>query len=127
MDGHDIENDRAITAQASTAAAAAVDPATHAAEETRRLAEIDGEIALCMPAMRTPFCGKPGCEWPAQKPSAVTPPRASEAGRIKALRLVRDLGWAANPGRQSIEAIGVAFDEFHAEQTALNNAEREAA
>lgn len=24
-------------------------------------------MCKCTPSMRTPFCGKPGCEWPPQK------------------------------------------------------------
>lgn len=31
-------------------------------------------MCKCTPEIKTPFCGKPGCEWPAPKP--YTPPRA---------------------------------------------------
>src|SRR6185295_14801238 len=27
----------------------------------------DGVMCHCTPNIRTPFCGKPGCEWPKQK------------------------------------------------------------
>ena len=28
-------------------------------------------MCRCTPEMRTPFCGKPGCEWPEQKENPV--------------------------------------------------------
>ena len=29
-------------------------------------------VCQCDPTVRTPFCGRPGCEWPAQKPEEPT-------------------------------------------------------
>ncbi len=28
-------------------------------------------MCKCTPEIRTPFCGKPGCEWPEQKPGTI--------------------------------------------------------
>jgi hypothetical protein len=33
-----------------------------------------GLMCKCTPEMRTPFCGKPGCEWPAQRPEYLNGP-----------------------------------------------------
>lgn len=30
-------------------------------------------MCRCTPDIRTPFCGKPGCQWPAQKPREMVP------------------------------------------------------
>ena len=49
-------------------------------------------MCKCTPNMRTPFCGKPGCEWPDQKVVELTPVvemktdrRDHRANRIEAL------------------------------------------
>lgn len=51
-------------------------------------------MCRCTPNMRTPFCGKPGCEWPAPAaPAAVSAPRVTTAAELdaKGLDLVRQI------------------------------------
>lgn len=48
-------------------------------------------MCKCTPGIRTPFCGKPGCEWPEQKVQTLSPDQVEdlETG-IKLLRQERD-------------------------------------
>jgi hypothetical protein len=43
-------------------------------------------MCVCTPGCRTPFCGKPGCEWPPQKPKMYT----TDAGEEKRDRRRKD-------------------------------------
>jgi Phage ABA sandwich domain len=36
-------------------------------------------MCKCTPEIRTPYCGRPGCEWPPQEPPAEGSPRALDA------------------------------------------------
>lgn len=36
-------------------------------------------MCQCTPEIKTPFCGKPGCEWPAPDPAAVLAKAARDA------------------------------------------------
>lgn len=38
-------------------------------------------MCKCTPSMRTPFCGRPGCEWPGTKPAGA---RRSDVNRFVA-------------------------------------------
>lgn len=40
-------------------------------------------MCKCTPNMRTPFCGKPGCEWPAQKPMEKTMSQRAEHAKAR--------------------------------------------
>lgn len=37
-------------------------------------------MCACNPELKTPYCGKPGCEWPGFEPQPTTPPPAPAPG-----------------------------------------------
>lgn len=49
-------------------------------------------MCQCTPEIKTPFCGRPGCEWPDQKPPEPTPQVVKFiVGEIAAMEYCGDL------------------------------------
>lgn len=52
-------------------------------------------MCKCTPQLNTPFCGKPGCQWPPQKLEVVTDHMAERLDELAALGEV----WSKNRAR----------------------------
>lgn len=63
-------------------------------------------MCKCTPEIRTPFCGKPGCQWPPQRPGAVYGGQAPSADGKPAA------GWEPGRLRLSDPAIRRMVDRF---------------
>jgi hypothetical protein len=49
-------------------------------------------MCQCTPEIKTPFCGRPGCEWPPQRPPEPHPPVVHEiVGEISAMEYAGDV------------------------------------
>lgn len=52
-------------------------------------------MCRCTPNIRTPFCGKPGCEWPAREPISIEVKSFDQMAH-KDVTLLATLGWVEN-------------------------------